>query len=290
MEEDSVKSTQRQSGILPSLPTFPQDAPLTWAAVCGAVSAIGLRWDWAVLGRLLAAVVFLELVCRWAAWLVSLGDFHLGSASKSSASATLPYTLPDSPAQRAADWASGAARAWNRFWTRPSGLWARTLALLLITGLLLCSGIGAPGMWIGLLGLAAAVLCGLWLRRWPVAADIGAPAVFIALAWVLGALAVGGDWSLGLAAAPVFGLAGSGMAALRNGKSWGKGLLWAGLTAPAVILIAHRLALPAVAVLFVAAPAHVISAGGAESHERFARAIHPLLLLSMAVVALSLGW
>jgi hypothetical protein len=144
-------------------------------------------------------------------------------------------------------------------------------------------------MWVGLTGLAAAAVSGVWLRKSRCAAAIWSPLLFVAFAWVVGALAVGGGWNVGMAAALAFGLAASGLAALREGRDWGRGLACAGLAAPAVVLIAERLALPAAAVLFVAGPAFALAAGG-KSREGFIRAVWPLLLIGMAVVALSLGW
>lgn len=92
-----------------------------------------------------------------------------------------------------------------------------------------------------------------------------------------------------MAAALGFGLASSGLAALWEGRAWGRGLACAGLAAPAVVLIAERLALPAAAILFVAAPAFALAASG-KPREGLLRAVWPLLLISMAIVALSLGW
>jgi hypothetical protein len=286
-----VKQNDSRNAILAALPTFPQDAPMAWAAVCGVVSVIGLRWDWTALARLLAVVVLVELVYRWVAWLISLGEFRsTGSSSPVPHSITLPYTLPGSPAHRAADRFARARRFWKKFWTLPRGLWVRTLALLLAAGLLLCCGIGSPAMWIGVSGLAAAVLGGVWMRKSPQAADVWAPAFFTALAWITGALAAGGGWRLGLLAALAFGLATSGLAALRCGLTWGTVLTLAGLAASSIVLIALRLVLPAAAVLFVAAPGYALSARGAGLPDRFARTLRPLLLICMAVAAFSLGW
>lgn len=280
-----MKPSENPIAPWPALPVFPQDAPLAWAAVCGAVSAIGLRWNWAVLGRLLAVVVLVELVFRSVAWLVSQVDSRGDGAESALPPTAVPYARPDSPAQHAAGWAARALRSWRRFW----GTGGRALALLLAAGLLLCDGIGAPAMWVGLTGLAAAAVSGIWLRRSRGAAVVWSSLLFVTFAWVVGALVVGGGWSAGMAAALGFGLASSGLAALWEGRAWGRGLACAGLAAPAVVLIAERLALPAAAILFVAAPAFALAASG-KPREGLLRAVWPLLLISMAIVALSLGW
>ena len=286
-EEDSVKATEKSV----ALPTFRQDAPLAWAAVCGAVSVIGLRWNWMALGLVLAAVVLLELVCRWVPWLLAQDVLlHAEDSEAEARPATLPYTLPNSPAQRAAERFVRAGRAWSTFLTQPEGLRARLLVLLILAGLLLFYGMGAPAMWVGLLSVAAAILCGYWLRTSAMAASVCAAMSLTSLAWILGALVGGGGWSLRLTAAIAFGIAAGGLEALRCGKGWGKGLLRLGLVASAVVLVVYRFALPALAVLFTAAPALALFTPNTEAYDELARTARPLVLICMAVVALSLGW
>jgi hypothetical protein len=87
-----------------------------------------------------------------------------------------------------------------------------------------------------------------------------------------------------------FGAAASGLAVLRRRDRRGQPLVWAGLTAPAILLIAQQRVVPAVAVLLLAAPAYVLAPGAEESPDGYARAVRRLTWISMAVTALALGW
>jgi len=248
------------------------------------VSAIGLRWNWTALAQLMAVIVLVELAWgRGASLIAQVEPLDSDGAAPPRFRTALPYARPHSPAHRVSDWAARALRGWRHFWRAEGG----TLALLFAAGLLMNIGLGAPAMWPGMFGLAAAALWGFWLRKAPVAAAIWGSVFFAAFAWIMGTLAVGGGWSLRMGVALAFGLAAGGLAALRQGQGWGRILVCAGLTAPAIVFIAERLALPAVAVLFLAAPAFALAAG--KSREGFIRAVWPLLLINMTVVALSLG-
>ena len=279
-----MKATDGRAAPTAILPIFPEDAPLAWAAICGAVSA-GSRWEWMTLGRVLIAIVLAEFIFRWSAWLISQGNLQV-KQPPSSTTASLRYAVPDSQAQRL----SRVFAKLRALWVLPRGLWMRTLVFFFLAGLLLAYGLGTPGIWVGILGLVIAPLSGVWLKKRPGAAQVWSPLTWMTLAWMLGTLAAGGAAGWFMAAAPVFGAAASGLAALRGGKAWGRALALAGLTAPAAILIAHRLMLPAAAALFVAAPAYVLALRVEGTSERRARALQPLLWTSMAVAALALGW
>lgn len=281
-----MRTTDFRTALLASLPAFPEDAPLAWAAVCGAISVVGLRWDWGAAARTAAAVLLADFVIRWIVGLVAWGRWEAAhSPDNPMQTASLPYTLSGSAAQRVFRWGARARQAWQRH-----SVWPQTALFFAATGLLLAVGLGAPGVWVGMAGLLVAGLVGLWRREHPLAAGNWAPLALTTVAWALGATAVGGgaDWSL--AAALCFGAAASGLAVLRRRERWWRPLLWAGLTAPAALLIAQRLVLPAVAVLFLAAPAYVLAPGAEESPDAYARAARQLLWLSMALTALALGW
>jgi len=281
-----VRTTDFRTALLASLPAFPEDAPLAWAAVSGAVSVVGLRWDWIAAARMAAAVLLAAFVIRWISGLVAGGRWAIApNPDSQTQAAPLPYALAESPARRAFQWGTRVRRAWQKH-----KAWPQTALFFAATGLLLAVGLGRPGVWFGAGGLAAAGLVGLWRRRHPVAAGNWAPLLLTALAWTLGATAVGGGADWNLAAAPCFGAAASGLAVLRRREKWWRALLWAGLTAPAALLIARQMVLPAVAVLFLAAPACVLAPTAEESPDDYARAVRWLLWLSMAVTALTLGW
>ncbi len=281
-----MRTTDFRTALLASLPAFPEDAPLAWAALCGAVSAIGLRWDWAAAGRAAAAILLAGFVFRWISGAVIWGRWESPRNSPDPPQgAVLPYTLPDSPAQRLFRWGARVRQTWHR-----CGVWPQTALLFAATGLLLAVGLGAPGVWVGAAGLLAAALVGIWRRKHPLAAGGWAPLAITALAWILGATAVGGGADWDLTAALCFGAAASGLAVLRRRERWGQALLWAGLTAPAALLIARRLVFPAVAVLFLAAPAYILAPDAEDAPDAYVRAVRRLLWLSMAATALALGW
>ncbi|MBC7260095.1 MAG: hypothetical protein H5T65_12695 [Chloroflexi bacterium] len=271
-----------------ALPTFPQGVPLAWAVLCGAVSAVGVRWTWPLAGRLLAAVLLAEFVWRWVVWLLVQGEGQRPPAASRAPLFTLPYAQPNSPARRFTAWLSGALRVLWSVWVSPRGLRARTVGALVLVGLFLSLGLGAPAAWVGALILALALAAGFGLRASP-AAEVWAPGALVALAWVVGATTAAGQVSLHLVVAPAYGLAASGLAALDRGLAWGRGIFLAGIIAPVPALVAFRLALPATLLAFVAVAACATLLPSPSATPGLARAARPLLWVSMAGAALALG-
>ncbi len=271
-----------------AVPTFPQGVPLAWAVLCGAVSAVGLRWALPLAGRLLVAILLVEFVYRWVVWLLLQGEGRGASAASRAPLFTLPYARPDSPAHRFAAWASGAARFLRSAWSSPRGLRARTLGFLVLAGALLSVGLGRPAGWIGASVVALSVAGGFWLRVSPERAGIWTSALLVALAWACGAITAAGHAGASLAMAPAYGLAATGLMALDGGEGWGRGAFLAGLTAPVAALVVLRMAVPAGVLAFVAVPAYAILLAG-DASPKMAKAARPLLWVSMAVAALALG-
>jgi len=272
-----------------ALPTFPQGVPLAWAVLCGVVSAAGLRWTLPLAGRLLAAVLLVEFVYRWVVWLLAQRETRGISASPRAPLFALPYAQPDSPAQRFAAWLSGAIRFTRRAWASPRGLRVRTLTFLVLAGAFLALGLGWPAVWMGASVVALALAAGLSFRASLPRSGDWAAGLLVALAWACGATTAAGGVGTPLALAPAYGLAAAGLAALDRGAARGKGVFLAGITAPAAVLVAFRMALPAAVLGFVAVAACAVLVPAAPETSRQARAARPLLWLSMALAALALG-
>jgi hypothetical protein len=272
-------------------PVFLQDVPLAWAALCGTLSAVGLRWQVQTLGRVFVVVVLVEFVLRWTAESIAqIGSGSPANPGRALPSAAFPYAKSGSPAHHFLEWTVLLRDRWRAFWSPLDGMAGRILAFSVASGLVLVYVLGMPAAWAGLAGLALAVLSGLWLRSRPRAARVGVPLALTATAWVVAAIAAGGAFGWPLLAAPLFGLAAAGLAAIRSECASGRALLWAGFTAPAALLVAERLATPAVAILFVAVPAYVLTPLVKGTPDAYLRRVQPLLWTSMILTALALGW
>lgn len=271
------------------LPTFPQGVPLAWAVLCGAVSAVGLRWTLPLAGRVVAAILLVEFVYRWVVWLLLQGESRGHWSASRAPLFILPYTQADSPAQRFAAWVSRSVWFLRRAWTSPHGLRVRTLGFLVLAGAFLALALGVPAAWVGAAVLALALAAGLALRGGVAWADFASPGVLVALAWACGATMVSRDVTAPLAVVPAYGLAAAGLAALDGGRDWGKSAFLAGLAAPAVAMVAFHMAFPAALLAFVAVPGYAVLVPAAPGKSGLGRAARPLLWLSMALAALALG-
>lgn len=267
---------------------FPQGVPLAWAVLCGAVAAVGLRWTLPLAGRVLVAILLVEFAFRWIVWLLLQSEGRRMPATARAPLFTLPYAQPGSPAQRFAAWVSGALQFLRSAWASPRGLRARTLGSLVLVGVLLSLGLGAPAAWVGAAVVAAAFAGGFWLRASPSQAGVWTPGLLVALAWACG-VAASGHIGVATAFAPAYGLAAAGLAALADGQGWGRGMFLAGLAAPVVALVALRMALPATVLAFVAVAGFAVVLPAAPKAHGLEKAGRPLLWLSMAVAALALG-
>lgn len=272
-----------------AVPVFPQGVPLAWAVLCGAVSAVGLRWTLSLAGRALAAILLVEFAFRWIVWLLLQSERRGNRSVSHSPLFTLPYTQVGSPAQRFAAWASGAARWLRSAWTSPRGLRVRTLGSLVLVSAFLAWSLGTPAVWVGAWVVALALVTGLALRRSSEWVGMAAPGLLAALAWACGAAMADGRLGMPLALAPAYGLAAAGLVGLEGGHGWGKGLFLAGLVAPAAALVVGRMVLGATAIAFVVVAACAVLVPATPDSPGHVRALRPLLWLSMALAALALG-
>ncbi len=155
-----------------------------WAALAGALAA-GSHWDWANLLRLLTGLALVEMLYE-----AVCGLAEPAAAAPLARLAWLPYSQPDSPSGRLAQW-------WSR---RVAGRAGGIAATLLIAGIL-AAWVGLPAAWAVLAYLALGGLRlglgRLWagLGRWVEA--IGG----ILLPWLLAGALFGGVSGVSILAA-----------------------------------------------------------------------------------------
>jgi len=217
-----------------------------WATLCGVVASGRFSWqgeDWLRLA-LLILLVDGGWGTLWAAlgstdWAKPLRRWH--NWRFGDPATTLPYTLPDTPGDRASRWL-GQLRAWRRdvFWPACGPAVSAIVIALPVTGIL--AALLGPELLLLSLAALAVMQLGLAWKGFDAA-------VAVALPWLAGHVAFGSTETT-----PVLASIGLALAfALAWGAAWRAGSRWGGALGIAAQLLAAA---------FLVALRHPLAAGG----------------------------
>jgi hypothetical protein len=218
-----------------------------WAVLCGVVAAGSFEWNGE--GWLRLALLILLVDGGWGTLWAALGSTDWATPLRRWRNwrlrepvTTPPYTLPDSPGDRASRWL-GQLRAWWRdvFWVACGPAVSAIIVALPVT-LLLCTLLGTELLLLSAAALAVMQLGLAWDGGQGTVAPIWDAVIAVAFPWLAGHIGFGSLTLSSVGLALAFALAWG--AAWRAESAWGRGLTAGAQLLAATLLVAlqHPLA------------------------------------------------